>query len=408
MVALDAYPACSDLHLTGMETSPAEKRVHDIAAARAQYGSLVARMVHFLDVGDPIADELLDATRHWPRVRLFRRVDEAIRGGEVAPELEPLIEQIRTVPAWVDFDQLDRGARFFMSSHALGGMVLGARSLVLGYASPAGNKPLVLSGRLEKGVNRRLAETSKFVYEVCKPGGMRPMRGGVVAAVQVRLIHAKVRQMIREKCDWNPEWGVPINQHDMLATVHLFGLVLVQGLEILGVEPTPEEAEDYIALWRYIGWILGVDPELLPATRAEAERTYGFIELTQGEPDDDARKLTEVFLNAPAEAPEEGDHGSAARPNVAVGYALARELLGDERADQLAIPKTPLRMALPLLRAFVGRVNRLRRRDRGQALAAEYGQRYWEWVLESQPSGAIELSLPTDLLRSALDDRAAG
>jgi hypothetical protein len=188
----------------------------------------------------------------------------------------------------------------------------------------------------------------------------------------------------------------------MLATVHLFGLILVEGLEMLGVRPTTEEAEDYIALWRYIGYLLGVDPELLPATRAEAERTYGFIELTQGRPDDDARKLTEVFLNAPSEAPVDGDHASAARPNVAIGYALTRELLGNERADDLAIPRTALSMALPLLRAFVGRVNQLRRRKRGRALAAEYGERYWEWVLKSQPSGAIELSLPTDLLRSAL------
>lgn len=385
-----------------MKSTPAIHRVHNINQARERYGSLVGRMVHFLDVGDPVADALLERTRHWPRVRLFRRVEQAIRGGEVDPELEPLMEQVRTVPAWVDFEQLDRGSRFFMSSHALGGMVLGARSLVLGYASPAGNKPLVLSGRLEKGVNRRLAETSKFVYDVCKPGGMRPARDGVVAAIQVRLIHAKVRQMIRDKCEWNDQWGVPINQHDMLGTVHLFGLILVEGLEKLGVRPTAREADDYVALWRYIGYLLGVDQELLPASRAEAERTYGFIELTQGEPDDDARKLTEIFLNAPAEAPEDGDHASAARPNVAVGYALARELLGDERADQLGIPRTPLQLALPVIRTFVKRLNRLRQREFGSELAAEYGERYWEWVLESQPSGAIELSLPTDLLRSAL------
>jgi hypothetical protein len=36
----------------------------------------------------------------------------------------------------------------FLRPGLLGGLVLGLRSLVYGYAAPAGNKPLVFSGRL--------------------------------------------------------------------------------------------------------------------------------------------------------------------------------------------------------------------------------------------------------------------
>lgn len=371
--------------------------------ARQRFGPLPDRMSHWLRVTDPIADDLLRATRAWPRVRLFRAIEEAVRGGEVPVELEPLMEQVTTIPAWVDYEQLDRGAAFFMSTHAIGGVVLGAKSLIRGYTSPAGNKPLVLSGRLEKGVNRRLAETSKFVHDVCKRGNMQPGADGIVAAVKVRIIHAKVRQMIGEKCDWDDDWGAPINQHDMLATVLLFSLTLLQGLETLGLHPTAQESEDFTALWRYIGYLLGVDLELLPATRAEAERYDEFIALTQGPPDDDARALTKIFLAAPDEEPEEGDHASAARPNAAIGYALSRALLGQELADQLEIPKTPLSLVLPLVRSFVKRLNKLRRTSRGQALAADRGEQYWEWVLESQPAGTVELSLPFEMLRSRVN-----
>lgn len=371
--------------------------------AKAEFGPMVERMGHWLKQTDPVADELVDATRAWPRVRLFRTVEDAIRGGEVPPELEPLMTQIETLPVWVDFERYDRGSDFFMSTHALGGLVLGAKCLVRGYASPAGNKPLVLSGRLERGVNRRLAETAKFLFDVTKPGGMRPGGDGVVAATKVRLIHAKVRQMIHQKCEWNDDWGEPINQHDMLGTVLLFSLTLVQGLETLGLKPTYQEGEDFTALWRYIGYILGVDEELLPATRAEAERYDDFIAMTQGPPDDDARELTRVFLDAPNAEAMDDDHESAARPNALVGYAIARELLGEEMSDQLAIPTSPLSIALPIVRSLVKRLNKLRRLSRGQRIAAERGVQYWQWVLDSQPSSAIELTLPIDMLRSRID-----
>ncbi len=381
------------------ETIP--ERVIDFDAARETYGPLAERMVHFLGVRDPVADQVIAATRGWSSRELFVAVADAVRGVSARHEIEPLMSQITTVPAWVDFERIDRGATFFMSGHALSGLVLGARSLILGYAAPAGNKPLVLSGRLERNVNRRLAETSKFVYEVCRRGGLRPGADGVIAAAHVRLIHAKIRHMIDTQCDWDARWGEPINQHDMLATVLLFSSVLVEGLETLGLEPTPQEADDFIALWRYVGYLLGVDPELLPASRAEADRSFAFIDQTQAPPDDDARELPQAFLDAPASEPGPGDHESVGRPNIAVGYALARELLGDQKADQLAIPRTPLRLALPVVRRIVARLNSLRKWVPGNELA-DRGEAYWEWILENQPSGAVELTLPVEMLRSSL------
>src|SRR5436190_2004130 len=78
----------------------------------------------------------------------------------------------------------------------LGGLVLGARSLIYGYASPAGNKPLVLSGRLREAAAPRLHETSKFVSAIVRPGGLRPGGEGWRISVRVRLMHAQVRRMI--------------------------------------------------------------------------------------------------------------------------------------------------------------------------------------------------------------------
>lgn len=373
--------------------------------ARERFGELVDRMGEWLTRRDPLADAVIEATRGWPRVRLLRAVDTAIRVGPDAVDEAPeafhrLIDRVTTVPAWVDRERIDRGGAFFLSSHILGGIVLGAKSLIAGYAAPAGNKPLVLSGRLQNGPHRRLAETSRFVYEVSRPGGLKPGGDGIVAAVTVRLIHAQVRHMIDRHAPWDDDWGAPINQHDMMATLLLFSNVWQEGLETLGLQPSDGEAEDHVALWRYVGYLMGVNQELLPATRAEAGRYADFIELTQDTPDDDARRLTRAFLDAgPPERADQQANPDAPHegPDRTLAHALARRLLGEEMADQLDVPPSRLSPVLPLLKPVVGVLNNLRQTGPGRRAAAGQGHRYWQWVLENNPEGIVDFTLHDEL-----------
>jgi hypothetical protein len=372
-------------------------RIVNLEASLDKFPELTPRMAHWIREADPLSDQLIEVTADWRGGRLFYEMDKAVRDPDAAPpEFGPLLEHTFTVPTWVDFDRIANGGEFFLSTHVVGGIVLGARSLIMGYAAPAGNKPLVLSGRLEGSVNRRLAETSRFVFDVNKPGNLRPGGAGISAALKVRLIHAKVRQMIRNYGEWHDEWGAPINQHDMMATILLFGLVLLEGLEHLGLKPSSEEAEDYIMLWRYVGYLLGVEPELLPATRLEAERMMAFVDLTQAAPDEDARRLTAAFLNASA---AEDD---SATPPLALGHTLARELLGEKKADALGIQRSRLRHVIPVVRGTVRQLNHLRLRDVGRKSAVEAGIRYWEWVLQNNPAGPVDLTLPETLLRKSI------
>jgi hypothetical protein len=368
--------------------------------ARARFGEeFVERMGYWLTRTDPLADEVIAATRGWPRVRLLRTVEQAIRHGIEAvdqpPEpLEALIDQVTTLPAWVDRQRIDRGGAFFLSTHILGGLVLGAKSLIAGYAAPAGNKPLVLSGRLRQGTNRRLAETSRFVYDVSNPGGLEKGGDGVVSAVTVRLIHAQVRDMIERKADWRADWGAPINQHDMMATLLLFSVIWLEGIETLGVIPTDRESDDLIALWRYVGYLMGVDPELLPATRREAQRYAGFVELTQAAPDEDSRQLTRAFMSA---GPSEAEAGRGAARRQALGCALVRTLLGDELADDLGVPDSSWSNAIPVVGQMARPLNAVRQIPGGARAATDIGHRYWQWVLQNNPAGLVDLTIPEEL-----------
>ena len=97
-----------------------------------------------------------------------------------------------------------------------------------------------------------------------------------------------------------PAWALPINQHDMLGTSLLFSHIFLDGLRLLGLHIGPGEADDYIHLWKFAGWILGVETELLPDREHDARELAECIYLTQGTPDADSRALTAALLHGDA------------------------------------------------------------------------------------------------------------
>jgi hypothetical protein len=284
-----------------------------------------------------------------------------------------------------------------MRAGPLGGAVLGARSLVLGYASPAGNKPLVLSGRLKEQAPTRLNETARFVQAVCRPGGMRPFADGWRITVKVRLMHAQVRRMILRSDRWNEAaWGAPINQHDMAATTLLFSVAMIDGLRKLGVRVDAEEAERYVHLWRWVGRVIGVDGGLLPASEADAVRLAELIAATMAPPDQDSRELTSALFAVPFVGAVTPRQKRDAARRALFGTTVCRELVGDELADALSVPRNPARFAMPVLRRLVAGVERFKRAvpfaERG-AVAA--GARYWDRVVAIGLQGATyEFALP--------------
>ena len=272
--------------------------------ARERYGSRVDRLGAFLSEGDPLADAVVQALSAHPapvrQAMVDRALDEGIGAVPEAPEaLRALFAQLDRVPFWVDPERLDRGGAAFLRSGLLGGMVLGAYSLVAGYCSPAGNKPLAFSGRLSQDAPRRLAETGRFVQAVSTPGGMRRFGEGFKAMVKVRLVHASVRHMLGRSPRWNaPAWGVPINQYDMSGTTLLFSYIVLDGLDKMGFQMSDEERADFMHLWRYGGYLIGVDDELRCTTEAEARALWELLSTTQAPPDDDSRALAHALLDS--------------------------------------------------------------------------------------------------------------
>jgi hypothetical protein len=364
-------------------------RVHRPDQAKLRFGASFDAIVPWLEREDPLADALAAAMARGELPGGFSAVEAALQGGPLAraPDaLKALLDEASTPPAWLCVRRRERGGAALFRAGPLGGLVLGVKSLVHGYASPAGNKPLVLSGQLKARAARRLSETGRFVQAVCEPEGMEPGHEGFVVALKVRLIHARVRLLCRQGGAWRDEvWGAPINQHDMMATLLLFSAVLLEGLERLGLKTPPALAEDYLHLWSHVGHVMGVDRTLLPLDAQWARTLWDLIESTQGPPDDDARALVSVLLAGPV-----GDlSGASLSLAVRVGFAqgLARVLLGDELADGLAVPSHGWRHVVPLLRPLLGSLEAMLLLPSGERLARRLGRRYWARLVREGLAG---------------------
>lgn len=382
-------------------------RYSNLTDARARFGDRVDRLGRFFDRVDPLADEVVAAVEATPGG--WKLFDQASRMGvERVPSapasFHAFFEQVERAPMWVDWETVDRGGEVLLRAGPLGGIVLALKSLVLGYSSPAGNKPLVFSGRLQEQAARRLNETARFVQATITPGSMRPRAEGWRITLKVRLVHAHVRRMILRSGRWNaPAWGAPVNQHDQAGTSLLFSAIVLEGLRQLGMRIARRDAEAYMHLWRWSGWLMGIDPELLPATETEGVRLGHVIAATMGEPDDDSRALTRALLEAPLQAAKtRGDLANAKRL-VRFSAAMCRELLGEEMADKLAVPRTSWRYMVPFARRLVSSVELVRERVPFADVPAVWaGRRYWDRVVEVGLAGAMaEFALPQSLARAA-------
>ncbi len=361
-------------------------RLHHVEATRARFGDLAERLVPYLDRKDPAADAVVAALAGMDRASREGAIERALAGGtDAVPEpLRELVRAASVVPAWVDWERLRRAHDVFLRPGLLGGIVLGLRSLVFGYAAPAGNKPLAFSGRLKERSARRLAETSKFVTAVTALDGLRPGALGWQLVLRVRLMHAEVRRLLLASGRWSYDaYAEPINQHDMLATILLLSNVFIDGVRLFGVHVAPDEADDYQHLFRWVGELIGVEPELLPATYAEATRLARFIHLTQGPPDDDSRELVNALLEGPLRLAQSPRERRRAERQVAVARGLCRSLIGEDLADALHLPRDHHRhWALGLRTTF--RLLELTRRGspRVNAFVQLLGKYYWDFSVE--------------------------
>ncbi len=317
----------------------------DMRATEAQ----VESFRRFSHAGDPLADALVAEMRTLSAGegrRLFElAVEEGIAAVSDPPDaLTAFFEQVDAVPFWVDSAKLDLAARATTRTGLVG--VYGPLpdlALVGGYLSSRADKVLVRAGDLDKKAPRRLAETANWWVEVTSPGGLDRFSEGFKGILRVRLTHAHVRAAMGRREDWNyDDWDSPINQIHTVGTLILFSVPFTAGLRGLGFRFSEKERAAIFHFWRYVGHLMGIDPEILPADEADAWRITWLAAATEFIPDDDSRRLAQAMLGATAAT--HGLTGDDAVTRLAVWIlaslhgSYSRLALGGHSADVLGIP----------------------------------------------------------------------
>jgi hypothetical protein len=225
------------------------------------------------------------------------------RGIDAVPDapasLRALFESLENPPFEVDHDLIELGARA-LTRHAVGYSIATRQSLFWGYIEGAAVKPLAWTGALRtpEAAARRLVETGSWLQAVIAPGGVRRDGQGWHASVRVRLLHARVRANLRRSDRWDKDaWGAPLNQADTAYTLTEFQWMPLKLLRDLGFVYTPREIDGIYALWRYVGHLFGVVPELNCDGEIEAGRLVALRELTRGPVDQDSIELVRALLD---------------------------------------------------------------------------------------------------------------
>jgi uncharacterized protein (DUF2236 family) len=235
-------------------------------------------------------------------------------------------------------DSAAAGERLFAGHGPEVLMLLCCYSLPSSYAAKKGVQVLHRTAYLAKRPNRRLFETAQFIVDVLSPGGLGPRGKGARTAQKVRLMHAAIRHLIvaDRAAPWDAKaLGVPINQEDLLGTLMTFTWLILDGLARLGVRLTPQEQQAYLETWLAVGELMGIEPELLPKTVADARATTALIERRQVAESPEGREMTAALLGMM--------QTNMPHPFKSMPGCLIREFLPANVATFLGIPSHPLR-----------------------------------------------------------------
>lgn len=262
-------------------------------------------MVDALWEGDKPMDDLVD----WMFANNPREgrelINRALNGGIAsvpdAPQpLKDFFALVEREPAWLDRELLEEGVSFIHRTGLAGPYVLRDFALMGGYLLSGFNKALILTGALNKGASQRIAETGKWWIDCTEHGGMERYGSGFKSTIHVRMVHAMVRRHLPKNPQWNNEVdGLPVNQIDMVATYLAFGPVMLVGMRAMGIPVLPKDSRAVMHLWKYAGWLMGVQDEwLVDDERAGLVLLYQTY-MTQSRPDWTSKELGHALAQEP-------------------------------------------------------------------------------------------------------------
>lgn len=291
--------------------------------------------------GDPLADDTI--ARIWQESspsQVLRQIwaiqnNQELTTHTLPAYIEAFFQSVVQPILPTEKTQIAHAQHFFTQNAQPYLGMLGLLSLPYCYAGEYGAQVLHLSERIQAKTEKRLLETTKFVLDVLSPDAFEEAGKAWVSIGQVRLLHALIRQKVRNLPTWDMRWGLPINQEDMLGTNFAFSWIVLRGMEKIGYSITAKDRQALIDTWRVVGKGLGIYPDIMPENPKEAFWLDETIAKRHFRASTVGKELTQSLVNY---------------LNPKFPYQLTtvymRYLLGDTIADYLGLPPTDWKLNL--------------------------------------------------------------
>ncbi|MBA4607856.1 DUF2236 domain-containing protein [Aeromicrobium sp. Marseille-Q0843] len=264
----------------------------------------------------------------------FRAALEHGIDAEAPPALAEFVGTLREDPPWLDRDLVEEGARVFRRFGRNAADVLLQLSLIGGYRFGGPPDLLVATGALAgESTQRRLAETQSWAVAVTTAGGLDVHGEGWRTTAHVRAMHALVNHTFEPR--WDVErWGLPINQADQAGTLGLFDGTVLIGVKALGVPVSQDDSRAVMHLWKYVGWLMGVDEPWLVDSERERQRINYHVVLAQDGITEAGPQLSQDIIAVLGRLP----HG---RWKTERSLSMLSLFLGRESMRELGLPWRP-------------------------------------------------------------------
>ena len=302
-------------------------------------------------MGDPIADEVITTLLSENQKGEIDQIFQVLVRNRQFPNpafdalpdsvkrvVEGYFVHTRQLPAYAEPFKLMVAADVFKQHGPKLLLILLCKSLPLCYTCWRGAKVLYQTGRLRvhdgslDAFSRRLMETAQFVVDMLTQNNFEQDGTAIVATQKVRLMHAIIRHFAQQR-HWDKDtYGIPINQQDLVGTLLSFGVVIIDGLEQLGITLTPEEREAYLHLWHVVGAMMGIDADLLSEDEADCRALMNAILAQQSGPSTEGAELTEACIDLMRDRLIVG-------PLQRLSPSFVRFFVGDTYADMLSVPQ---------------------------------------------------------------------
>jgi hypothetical protein len=254
-------------------------------------------------------------------------------------------------PGWYEGDLLADGQEIFKDWLLEITTVLFFASLPNDYAAKDGAKVLFKVSQLaDPGTaGERIGTTGDMLLRVTEPGGFGPGGTAIARLRRVRLLHAAVRGSLSSRTGseaWSSaQYGVPVNQEDLLGTLLSFTVTVFDGLERAGIFLSDADKTAYLHLWAVIGHYLGIEQAARILDVHEAEKLDRDLSKKLQRRTPEGIELTQVLIaDLRTRLP---------RPMRSLPDALVRHLAGKHIADIMRIRRAPAWEPMLALKAAI-------------------------------------------------------